>query len=143
MSKINIDAWTREFNNSHAPMSDKLRRFAKECVRAALDEAYNKTMICSSANHARRLINSIHPASLLSCTVGGVPFDEIRVGDKVISCTGKPGVVGAKFPRGFKDPFGNDHSDDGGGILFLWQDDERTFSIAGHRGLEIIYNEEK
>ena len=71
--------------------------------------------------------------------IGNVPFNQLKIGDKVISCSGKPGHIAGLYPVGSKDPLGNNYDDWGGGILFLWYG--LTWSIAGHSDLEVQYKE--
>ena len=69
--------------------------------------------------------------------IGDIPWENLSIGDKVISCIGKPGHIAALYPVGSKDPFERNYDDWNGGILFLWYG--LTWSIAGYSGLEIEY----
>lgn len=72
--------------------------------------------------------------------VGDIPFEDLKIGDRVISCDGKRGVIAGLYPVGTTDPFGNKHDDWDGGILFLWSAiDFRGFSIAGYSELTVGY----
>lgn len=71
--------------------------------------------------------------------VSDVPFNQLKIGDKVISCTGKPGVIAALYPVGSKDPYGYNWDDWDGGILMLWSG--LTFSLAGYSDLQVGYDE--
>lgn len=70
--------------------------------------------------------------------IGDVPLSSLKVGDKVISCTGKPGVIGGVYTAIERDPWGYSRWDDwDGSVLFLWS--ENTYSITGWSGCEVTY----
>ena len=69
---------------------------------------------------------------MTNTTVGDVPFEKLRIGDRVISCTGKHGTIAVLYPVGSTDPWGNNYDDWGGGILFLWNHQNvGTYSFSG------------
>lgn len=69
--------------------------------------------------------------------IGNVPYGDLRVGDRVVSCTGKNGYIGALVES---DPWGNSFADWDGGILFLWYTrDGNSFSYSGWRDSQVVY----
>jgi hypothetical protein len=77
-------------------------------------------------------------------TVGEVAFKDLRIGDKIISCAGRDGVIAGIYPYGSFDPTGvvSGQDDYGPSILMLWHGDikERgSWSIAGTDDLKVEY----
>lgn len=68
--------------------------------------------------------------------LGTIPFAKLKVGDELVSCTGKKGWIGGLFPEGSTDPMGYE-SEYGGHILMLWFG--MTFSLSYHMGSEVEY----
>jgi hypothetical protein len=71
-----------------------------------------------------------------------VPFEDLRIGDKVVSLIGNRGVIAGLYPIGSVTPLGGEvkwNSDWGPEILFLWQSGGCTWSLAGHNFLEVEY----
>ena len=72
--------------------------------------------------------------------IGEVPFDQLKVGDRVISCTGKHGTIGALYTIDESDPWGNRFDDWGGGILFLWNHQKvGTYGFSGWSESQVEY----
>lgn len=73
--------------------------------------------------------------------LGDIPFDKLKVGDKIESCTGKPGVIGGLWKEGETDPLGYT-AEYGGHILMLWQDGKpNRWSLTYHSGCGVEYKE--
>ena len=76
----------------------------------------------------------------INVKVGEVPFDQLKIGDNVISCIGKHGTIGAIYPIGSTDPFRNNYDDWGGGLMILWNhQNPPTFSITGWSDSQVEY----
>lgn len=63
--------------------------------------------------------------------LGEVPFEDLRIGDEIISCTGRPGWIGGLYPEGTLDPLGY-VAEYGGHVLMLWRGDigNGTWSLS-------------
>lgn len=74
-------------------------------------------------------------------TVGEIPFDELRIGDIVISCTGRIGIITELYPVGMSKKVGRDWDDWGGGIKMMWRvhGPKDKISIAGWHDLKVQY----
>lgn len=72
--------------------------------------------------------------------VGDIPLSSLKVGDRVISCTGKHGTIGAIYTSDMTDPWGNRFDDWGGGVLFLWNHQRPpTYSFSGWSESKVEY----
>lgn len=74
-------------------------------------------------------------------TIGEIPFDKLQIGDHVISCVGRPGIISELYPIGTIDPYGRNWDDWLGGIKILWRTygPEQKFSTVGWNNLTVIY----
>jgi hypothetical protein len=63
-----------------------------------------------------------------------VPFDSLKIGEKVESFKGTPGVIAGLYPEGTETPHGS-KAKYGGEILFLWSNG--MWSLTWHFELKV------
>lgn len=74
-------------------------------------------------------------------TLGELNFSDLKVGDKIVSCEGRPGWIAGLWPEGKTVPTGHE-AEYGGEILMLWRGvggGPPTWSLTYIYGCKVVY----